>query len=341
MSFLRTRPLIISDYPAVKDVHKQPALDLVGWFTVTPESGPTIAHLPIHQQILAYSETPLLLAFHSSALGPISVTSTGRLPLSLYESAEEYESAEASKGKEKDPSAMQVDKEDTSYSIRFRPIPYSVETEETEMIGIDYVAKGGGNAAAIDTPSSPENTAISSKKGKRRSKQDDIGPNTLSAEEQDLVANLSTRLNSVRMLQSRIGLLQKALKSMPPSYLHDASTPLTTSAPSPDTLPHLRQVNSLVTRLSLLTPAPIVTDETNPTSQVEFNLTAQSNDVNLAALLSLLGKNIQGASELGKKLPATESVRKPQNPAATGGGGGGGRFDFVGDQFAEPEYDGL
>jgi len=33
---------------SVKDVHKSPALDLVGWYTILPTSGPQPIHLPIH-----------------------------------------------------------------------------------------------------------------------------------------------------------------------------------------------------------------------------------------------------------------------------------------------------
>jgi COP9 signalosome complex subunit 6 len=52
-----------------KDVHKSPALELVGWFTIAPTSGPQPHHLPIHQQILhTYNESAVLLAFHPSVL---------------------------------------------------------------------------------------------------------------------------------------------------------------------------------------------------------------------------------------------------------------------------------
>lgn len=36
--------------------------------------------------------------------------------------------------------------------IRFRELPYSIETGEAEMISVDFVARGAGNAMAIEAP---------------------------------------------------------------------------------------------------------------------------------------------------------------------------------------------
>ena len=36
---------------------------------------------------------------------------------------------------------MQVDGEDVT-DLKFRALPYSIETDETEMIAVDYVGKG-------------------------------------------------------------------------------------------------------------------------------------------------------------------------------------------------------
>jgi COP9 signalosome complex subunit 6 len=35
-------------------------------------------------------------------------------------------------------------------NLKFRELPYSVETGEAEMISVDFVARGGGNATAVD-----------------------------------------------------------------------------------------------------------------------------------------------------------------------------------------------
>ena len=128
-----------------KDVHKAPALELVGWFTTTPASGPQQQHIPIHQQILhTYNESAILLAFH-----PTNVldgeTVGGKLPLTIYETI--YESDQTNKDEDQ---SMQIDNAESPLSFKFKELPYSVETGEAEMISVDFVARGGGNATAVD-----------------------------------------------------------------------------------------------------------------------------------------------------------------------------------------------
>ncbi|KKK17539.1 COP9 signalosome complex subunit 6 [Aspergillus ochraceoroseus] len=128
-----------------KDVHKAPTLDLIGWWSTAPPSGPTASHLPIHRQILQnHNESAVFLAFHPSQVQGASKNG-GKLPLTVYESVYEGESVTES-GK-----AMQVDGEEQSLNIRFRELPYTVETGEAEMIGIDTVARTARNAAAVET----------------------------------------------------------------------------------------------------------------------------------------------------------------------------------------------
>lgn len=88
-----------------------------------------------------YSETPLLLAFHPArVLGGEDVG--GKLPLTIYESV--FESGGGAQGKE-----MQVDGEE-GLELRFREMAYEVVTGEAEMISVDFVARGGGTATAVD-----------------------------------------------------------------------------------------------------------------------------------------------------------------------------------------------
>jgi len=131
-----------------KDVHKAPALELVGWFTIAPTSGPQPEHLPIHRQILHYNESAVLLAFHPSVMAE-GMAAGGKLPLTIYESMYEDESAAEQHGGEED-KAMQVEGQEPRVGLRFRELPYSVETGEAEMISVDFVARGGGNATAVD-----------------------------------------------------------------------------------------------------------------------------------------------------------------------------------------------
>ncbi len=125
-----------------KDVHQQPLLELMGWFTTAPVTGPEAVHVGIHQQVLhTYNETAVLLAFHpSSVLEGAAVG--GKLPLTIYESV--YETSEGGDRR------MDIDGQDAPLEIKFRELPYSVETEEAEMISVDFVARGGGNATAVD-----------------------------------------------------------------------------------------------------------------------------------------------------------------------------------------------
>ena len=127
-----------------KDVHKAPALELVGWFTTAPVSGPQSEHVPIHQQIVHdYNETALLLTFHPSSVLE-GATVGGKLPLTIYESV--YEGGKGPK----DDGTMEVEGHEGGLELRFREVPYSVETGEAEMISVDFVARGGGNATAVD-----------------------------------------------------------------------------------------------------------------------------------------------------------------------------------------------
>lgn len=129
----------------VRDVHKAPPLDIVGWFTLTPESGPSPSILPIHNQILQeYNESAVLLAFHPSKMAS-DFGSGAKLPLTVYESV--FEGENVADGS----SAAQTGDDRQALHIRFRELPYSIETGEAEMISVDFVARGAGNATAIET----------------------------------------------------------------------------------------------------------------------------------------------------------------------------------------------
>ncbi|OCL05188.1 hypothetical protein AOQ84DRAFT_366826, partial [Glonium stellatum] len=122
-----------------KDVHKSPALDLVGWFTLGPSTGPSEHHLPIHTRLQeVYNESPILLLFHpADAIAEFSAG--GKLPLTLYESV--FDSGPG----------MDIDGAGQHWPLKFRELGYTVETGEAEMISVDFVARGGGNATAIDS----------------------------------------------------------------------------------------------------------------------------------------------------------------------------------------------
>ena len=343
-----------------RDVHKAPALDVVGWFTLCPESGPLPELVPFQKLLTAvYNDSAILLTIHPEAFQPSQAVNQ-RLPISVYESIVEAEPT-------KDETFMQVDGEEKGTSdLKFRPVPYTVETDEAEMIAIDYVAKGAGSAAALSdtatdkqqstTETSQNNeTASDSAKGKApaSTSETDSKPTTngvhtpldaLTTEEQDTLATLTTRLNSVKMLQSRLTILTTFLSTLPPSHLTTPSLPLTPTSPSTSHLPHLRSIQSLLTRLSLLTP-PQSLDPTSAPSSLEQAQQAQANDARLTQVLGLLNHDVQALSELGRKFSTIEqnkmgkkggkgmggSVEEMMGLGGSiyggggGGGGGGGR----------------
>ncbi|KAE8354282.1 hypothetical protein BDV28DRAFT_131221 [Aspergillus coremiiformis] len=282
-----------------KDVHKVPALDLVGWWSTAPPSGPNASHLPIHRQILQdYNESAVFLAFHPSLVQGASENG-GKLPLTVYESVYEGDNvAESEK-------TMQVDGEEQSLSIRFRELPYFVETGEAEMIGIDTVARSARNAA-VEAPSTLSSTQDALRK-KDNSREQSTDTTVLSQEDEELIASLNTRLNAIRTLESRISLIKSYVASISPAS-EGGNEEKTTSAA---TLSHpiLRNVNSLLSHLSLLSP--------HDQSAFSAEVLSQSNDVHLVALLGQLSNSINSMRELGKRTAILNSMRRTNGSRKT------------------------
>ncbi|OJD18212.1 hypothetical protein AJ78_01770 [Emergomyces pasteurianus Ep9510] len=302
-----------------RDVHKVPPLDLVGWFTLTPPTGPTAAQLPIHQHILQkYNETAVLLAFDPSGLESNTSHTTGKFPLTIYESTYEEDSHGADADK-----SMQVDGQQPKLALRFRELPYSIETGEAEMISVDFVARGGGNATAIQakdvTPkpqTSRKKKPSASEKGKDTGESPGNPPvagevSALCKEDEDLIANLNTRLTAVKTLESRLRLIKGYLSSISSQQLDNQIQTASTSSPQ---ISHalLRNIHSLISHLSLLTPQQSDTFSTESL--------AQANDVALVALLGQLGQSVQGMRELGKKFAIVDTARQyTESKKALGG----------------------
>lgn len=84
---------------------------------------------------------------------------------------------------------MQIDGEEPSVSIRFRELRYSVETEETEMIGVNTIVQGSGTAA-IETNSGgagPSQGTHGSSKPQKDSEPDQV---KLNQQEEDRMLHL-------------------------------------------------------------------------------------------------------------------------------------------------------
>jgi len=166
-----------------------------------------------------YTESPLLVLFHPEA-ALTEETAAGKLPLTVYESITVNASSEPND------KAMDIDGAVQAKSIKFRELVYSIETGEAEMIAVDFVARGGGNATAvegtaevaaskteapkIDEDASTRNTRAKQKeKGKEREKDAPIDESQiLTAEDDEILSSLTAKMNAIHMLSRRIALLR-------------------------------------------------------------------------------------------------------------------------------------
>jgi COP9 signalosome complex subunit 6 len=272
----------------VKDVHKSPALDLVGWYTIVPISGPQQHHVVLQTQLSClHSESTILLGFHPEAVLQGSVG--GKLPLTIYEANIEQPETGAD---------VEMTDGQSSVRVTFKELPYSVETGEAEMIGIDFVARGGGNATAVDVPTE-ESVTTKGKKKQQEAKRVD-SHHVLSSEDEELVASLTAKLNAIKMLHSRINLITAYLENLPPSYVAGNSASANKEH-VPVNHSIIRSIQALLNRLALLIPS----------DKVAFNqeLLAEQNDVNLVALLSRITESIKEGRELGRKFAVVDNAR--------------------------------
>ncbi|KAH0604827.1 uncharacterized protein H6S33_006495 [Morchella sextelata] len=303
-------PWFIEKLKLFKETHG--TLDLLGWFTTTPS--PTFAPSPwmvqFHRQLLPFNESLILLCLNPSPSA--SVGGGGTLPLAIYESVLEADDT-ADEG---------------APNLLFVPLNYTIETGEAEMIGVDFVAKGGfgnaaaelsglegtaqGAAAAAGAAESKDGAAKKVKlsdeaqqgKGKEKAEEKEPEAPVVSAGTQndELLANLTAKANAIRMLHSRIKLLTTYLSNPPhPEPNHQL----------------LRSLKSLThSRLPLLTPA-------DAKGFRQEQLSEQS-DVHLVALLGTLTKSIEEVRGVGKKFWGIEQTGKANAAGRSGGGGGGG-----------------
>lgn len=317
-------------------MHKQPQLDLVAWFTLAPPTGPTPDILPIHTRLSELTDSPILCLFHPSDADS-EATAAGKLPLTLYESI--YENAPGPANDK----AMDIDGAVQNKTLKFRELVYTVETGEAEMIAVDFVASGGGNATAVEGSSTTSSEANASKteekssKGKLKEKEDSIDESAvLTAEDEELLSTLNAKINAIRMLSRRISLLRTYLASLPPSYLSDPSLPMQTTPDSDHPLPLdysiLRSISAMLARINILAP---------PDAEA-FTLESQqeASDVQLVQLLSSITNSLSAAKDLGKKSQIVENGKSQSrrgmggmsslmNESFGGGGSGGQYFDTI------------
>ncbi|KAI5362225.1 Putative COP9 signalosome subunit 6, MPN domain-containing protein [Septoria linicola] len=295
-----------------KEVHKEPALDLVALFTTGRAGGPYPPHLPALNQAkyITGLDNILLLLFHPENVDDLQ---GGKLPISLFEAVEETE------GKTK-----------------FKELAYDVETGDAERIGVDFVAKGSGSATAVAKTGADAAGAVSKDtkvkgKGKGKAKDDEgeaTGTSTsvLSTEDDELISSLQAKVNAIKMLNERINLIRTYLTSQPESYLTDAST----TAPPPDATNHqvLRSVNSMLSRLPLLAPPQSQHDADTLSSSNKLLQASQKEqqDVHLTSLLASLTRSVAEAQTLGTKFHIVQKERQNKERGPFGGNRGRGGF---------------
>lgn len=293
----------------MKTIHSSPQLDLVGWYTLLPRSGPTPTILPIHNWLLSeHNESSLLLGFHPEE--SVKHDAGSRLPLTIYESNYEAEEATNEQGEDKE-----MRDGEPPLRLKFRELPYSVETGEAEMISMDFVARGAGNATAVEPREQkkvmPGNT--DDPKGKRKMDAMELtgtDPNAteseehiLSREDEEMIAALTARANSVKMLQSRINLLATYLERLPPSYLTSDDATMATGEGDPTIPSHtiLRSIQALVNRLPLVVPSA--------TEAYGQEMLSEANDVDVMELLDSVLQSAAEMRTIGKTYSIVETNR--------------------------------
>lgn len=300
-------------------VHKDRTLDLVGWFTANPRSGPGNHILPIHNQILSYNESAVLLGFHREEVGQESVG--GKLPFTVYETAYEVDDAA------KDTNAEGEDKEmkdsDSQLKLKFRELPFTVETHEAEMIGMTSVAGAAANAASERVQEELLKLDVKGKgkgKAKQAAKEDEkVDPESaaLSKEDQEMISALTTKANAIKMLQARIDLIVKYLQKLPPPYMDEVSSEAAAGDQTEPSQTLLRLVQALVHRLSIVEPSDA--------DAFQEELLSEKNDVSTIELLTELMNRAGDTRDIGKKFHAieTEKAHNSQRVATYGSQGSG------------------
>ncbi|KAF8436762.1 hypothetical protein BGX38DRAFT_1069321, partial [Terfezia claveryi] len=264
-----------------KDTH--PTMDLLGWYSTTssPNFHPNWKHVNTHRSLQKYNESLILLLLNPFSAG---VSVGGKLPLGIYESVIEGGDAQ-----------VPAHQGEGGGVLKFVPAEYTVETGEAEMIGVDFIAKGGwGNAAA-----KTEEVSVTAQ-----------GSDFAGTQNDELLANLAAKANAIRMLHSRIALLKKYLEHLP--QMQSATSSIPPSEVLPISHPLLRAIKSLTySRLPLLIPA----DEKAFKQEA---LTEQS-DVALVALLGTLTRSVEEMKEVHRRFNIVEQAGQREGPRGAGG----------------------
>ncbi|KAK4226164.1 hypothetical protein QBC38DRAFT_481121 [Podospora fimiseda] len=312
----------------MKLVHKSPELDLVGWYSLAPKSGPLPLHLPIHKSITALNDSAVFLGFHLEDI--ISPIPGDPLPVTIYESNLEVDG---------DDKEMKDTENSTKMVLRFRKLPYTIETGEAEMIAMQFIREGGANA----TSSTPvpaiidqfdKKIAVDDGKGKRRAvaANDTKGEEKIKQEppveavttkdanltkiETEYMSALQTKSNALKMLKARLNLIIAYLTRLPPGFTSGNQTVAQAAEASRAsggqyTVPVnniLRHINALVTNIELGAPSEALQKE----------ILQETNDVNLISMVSDLLTSVNQLRDAGRKAAVTERQRLANRKSGPG-----------------------
>lgn len=336
----------------MRAVHKDRNLDFVGWYTLLPTTGPSHELVSFHTDILtSINESAILLGFHPQEVLQHSVG--GKLPLTVYESnyeVDEVSKAAASSGGDDDSEGDKKMSEtgEMSLMLRFREIACTVETDEAEMISMDFVARGSGSATAAEPPRQEHNPASishgghgkgeASSKGKGKDKaltaaeqpeENTDGNVTLSNEEEEMIAALTAKANATKMLHSRIELLINYLERLPPAFVSGedvAAQPENDEQIMPSNT-ILRQIQALVARLELIEPSNV--------EAFRGEVLREQNDVHIVSLLNDVMQSVRDVRDMGRKFEIVDGSKARDQRGrmpwdAPSGGKGSGGFSIQG-----------
>lgn len=294
-------------------------LDLVGWGTLLHENyGPLPIILPVHKFLLTnYNDSAILLGFDPAKL---EKPGSGQLPIAIYES--NYEAEATGKEGQQDGEDKEMKESDAGLTmhIKFRPLSYTIEAGEAEMIGMAFVHKGAANATTSASIAEKKAAAApeAELKGKRRAdraakvaaEESAISDIVLTQEEQDMLAALTTRKNAMLMLLKRVKLFTAYLRRLPPSFT-DAKLPAVEKAMAElgqdttnDLIPSnnvLRALQAVIANVGLLVQ--------DPQSQFNQELRREANDVNLVSMLGDVLQSIEDVRVLGHQFSIIDGAK--------------------------------
>jgi COP9 signalosome complex subunit 6 len=321
----------------VRTVYNRPQLELVGWATLIPESGPQQHHLAVHWSVAQFvSDVPILLGLHpESILDQVG----GQLPVTIYDSSypapfqKKTDQDEAMRDAAADTAdevpLERVAMRDTLGDLRtvwFHKLSYTIETGEAEMIGMQFVHRGAANASAAPSREPRLGPLESDDKGKGKAlldPEDGQGRSLwttapteeafLTNEESDLIAALGAKKNAIQMLKRRVDLFIIYLENLPSETVNtehvnnavNAAQDLAAAASTKPSNTILRAIQALKTNLSLLSPTSSLQPEqpAQPSinSQTQLSSTLETEmlrETNDVHLVSLLGDVLQSIDDV-------------------------------------------